>query len=433
MRIFARATAVGAAALTAGVIVIPTPASADPSSDFYPPPATLPSADGTLIRQQATPLGVSIQVPGMSGPLPAKATKIMYKSTDSNGQPVAVTGTYFEPTVAWTGSGTRPLVSLASGTIGQGDQCAPSRNLASPVNITGNSVSINYELIGAYSLLSKGVAVVMTDYVGLGTPDRLHTYVNRVDEGHAVLDAARAADSVDGASVDSTSKVGVYGYSQGGGAAASAAELQPTYAPDVNLVGAYAGAPPADLMATLTTIDGTTLTGAVGWAINGFSQSNPEVRAVIDANTNAAGKAALAKLSTMCVGDAVFSYAFQKSSSWTTRGQPLSTIITTNPTALAALADQKIGRRTPTVPVRIATGTADDFVPHPQARQLAVDWCNKGVTVNYVPYVQVPSLGLGVDHLAPMLQDMAGAQSWMLNRLTGKPAPNSCWAMPVLP
>ncbi len=42
-----------------------------------------------------------------------------------------------------------------------------------------------------------------------------------------------------------------WGYSQGGGAAASAAELASSYAPDLNVVGTYAGAPPADLDRTV--------------------------------------------------------------------------------------------------------------------------------------------------------------------------------------
>ena len=39
------------------------------------------------------------------------------------------------------------------------------------------------------------VAVVVTDYIGLGTPGRPHTYMNRDDQAHAMLDAARVAAS----------------------------------------------------------------------------------------------------------------------------------------------------------------------------------------------------------------------------------------------
>ena len=50
---------------------------------------------------------------------------------------------------------------------------------------------VEYEMSTADALLSRGYAVVMPDYEGLGTPG-VHTYVNRLAEAHAVLDAARA-------------------------------------------------------------------------------------------------------------------------------------------------------------------------------------------------------------------------------------------------
>lgn len=201
---------------------------------FYHPPADLPATNGTLIRTEPLPLGLSI--PGLDGrPMPGTATRLMYRSTDSNGRAVGVTGAYIEPSAAWRGTGPRPLVAVASGTMGQGDQCAPSFALQHPLTLTGDTLSVGYEALAIYRLLATGAAVVVTDYVGLGATDRLHTYVNRLDEGRALLDAARAARTVPGASVTDRSRVGLYGYSQGGGASAAAAELQPTYAPDVPL------------------------------------------------------------------------------------------------------------------------------------------------------------------------------------------------------
>lgn len=120
------------------------------------------------------------------------------------------------------------------------------------MTITASTLDVNYEIPNIYGLLSKGVAVVVSDLVGLGTTDRVHSYANRVDSGHAVLDAARAARQVSGASVTAQSRVATYGYSQGGEASAAAAELAPTYAPDLNLVAGYAGAPPADLNRVLS-------------------------------------------------------------------------------------------------------------------------------------------------------------------------------------
>ncbi|MGW7566920.1 lipase family protein [Streptomyces tendae] len=432
------------AALALGAQAVPAAAADGPAGDsttttsrgveipaFYTPPSELPGADGTLIRHEPLPLALSL--PGIDGPLPGRATRLMYKSTDANGEAVAVTGAYIEPAARWRGDGPRPLVAVAPGTMGQGDQCAASMALEHPLQLNGQTVSVGYEDLSVYRLLLRGVAVVVTDYVGLGTTDRLHTYVNRVDGAHAVLDAVRAARALDSASVTSESRVGLFGYSQGGGATAAAAELQPSYAPDVQLAGTYAGAPPADLTEVTKAIDGSDLAGALGWSLNGFLQTEPALRPIADRYINEAGQEALKDLSTMCVGDALFGYGGDSSTDWTKTGQSISDVIRAEPVLQTFLAEQRIGSLKPAGPVRVATGTSDDLVPHGQARRLAVDWCGKGAQVTYVP-VLLPGVGSGLlNHFAPLLTDQGTAISWLTDRLSGEPAGSNCWSMPVQP
>ncbi|BDD76778.1 MULTISPECIES: lipase family protein [Streptomyces] len=432
------------AALALGAQAVPAAAADGPAGDstattsrgveipaFYTPPSELPAADGTLIRHEPLPLALSL--PGIDGPLPGRATRLMYKSTDANGEAVAVTGAYVEPAAKWRGDGPRPLVAVAPGTMGQGDQCAASMALEHPLQLNGQTVSVGYEDLSVYRLLLRGVAVVVTDYVGLGTTDRLHTYVNRVDGAHAVLDAVRAARSLDSASVTSDSRVGLFGYSQGGGATAAAAELQPSYAPDVQLAGTYAGAPPADLTEVTKAIDGSDLAGALGWSLNGFLQTEPALRPIADRYINEAGQEALKDLSTMCVGDALFGYGGDSSTDWTRTGQSISDVIRAEPALQSFLAEQRIGSTAPGSPVRVATGVSDDLVPHGQARRLAVDWCGKGGKVTYVP-VLIPGVGSGLlNHFAPLLADQGNAIAWLTDRLSGEPAGSNCWSMPVQP
>ncbi|MFF1546273.1 lipase family protein [Streptomyces sp. NPDC058291] len=398
---------------------------------FYNPPASLPAADGALVRSE--PLTLALSLPGVDGPLPGTATRLMYKSTDSAGRPMAVTGAYIEPSARWTGRGARPLVVVAPGTMGQGDQCAASLGLEHPLVINGQTLTVGYEDLAIYRLLARGIAVVVTDYTGLGSTDRLHTYVNRVDEAHAVLDAVRAARSLDGASLTAASRVALFGYSQGGGATAAAAELQPVYAPDVTLAGTYAGAPPADLVAVTRAIDGSDLAGALGWSVNGFLESDPALRPVAEAHLNATGRAALKDLSTMCVGDALLAYNSARSTAWTTDGRSISDVVASEPALKAFLADQRIGAREPASPVRVATGTADDLVPHAQARALAVDWCAKGADVTYKPVI-LPSVGRAlINHVTPLLVDQGQAISWLADRLDGKPAASNCSTLALRP
>lgn len=404
----------------------PGPVTAAARGDFYAPPSPLPpGSNGDVIRFEPSPQILSI--PGPNGPFPANATRIMYRSTDTHGDPIAVTGTYMSPALPWRGPGPRPLVSFAVGTHGQGDQCAPSKLLNRLIQYDPPiGLMSEYETVFLDGLLVQGIAIVLTDYEGLGTPG-MHTYVNRAAEAHAVLDAARAAARLPGSGVTAETPIGLWGYSQGGGAVAAAAELQSTYAPELNVKGTYAGAPPADLAATLQRADGSILLGAIGYALNGISQSYPEIRPIIEAQTNAAGKAMLAAVANQCVGDTALRYGFHRTTEYTTDGRPLSEILKEIPIAQQLLAEQQIGRLTPSAPVLIQSGTNDDLVPHQQVRELARNWCASGTAVQFSTTELPPIIpGLAVGHALPALPGGLEAFGWMNQRFAGVPAPNNC-------
>ncbi|QBJ96538.1 alpha/beta fold hydrolase [Rhodococcus sp. ABRD24] len=408
-------------AVAVTVVVAPS-ATADP--DFYLPPAQVPSgAAGDLIRSEPMPLA------WQAGTFPADATRIMYRSNDTHGVPNVITGTYFDPALPWPGPGSRPLVSMAAGTQGQGDQCAPSKTIGGVVQYSPPAnVRLSYEAVFVNALLSRGIAVVLTDYEGLGTPG-IHTYVNRASEAHAVLDAARAAKRLPGTGIVADGPVGFWGYSQGGGAAAAAVELAPEYAPDLDVRGAYAGAPPADLAATLERIDGTSLTGAIGYALNSIAQAYPESRPLIEAETNERGRAMLADVQDQCVAETLTRYGYQRSADFTRTGESLSTVLARQPLAVELLAEQRIGNRTPQAPVLIQAATNDDIVPFDQARQLAADWCARGTTVQFSENGLPPvTPGLAVNHGLPYVLGAPESVTWLTDRFAGRPAPNNCSA-----
>lgn len=401
---------------------------------FYNPPATLPAKNGAVVRSEA--MKPFLAAPGISPALPGTATRVMFKTTDVTNQPAAVTGAYIEPTKKWTGKGSRPLVIVAPGTMGQGDQCATSLNIENPLimDLSGGTLSVGYELITVYNMLNEGFAVMLTDYIGLGATDRPHTYMNRVDQGHTVNDAARAALSLPGTSLKKDSKVGFHGYSQGGGATAAAAELQPTYAPELNLVGAYVGAPPADLAKTVPGIDGSLLSVALAWTINGMMHYNPELAPLVDKYMNDKGKKVLTDSLTSCVPDGSMTNPFTKTTQLTKSGISLEKVINSEPGIKAVVDANRIGKIKPKVPVRVATGTVDDIVPHKQSRQLAVDWCKSKANVTYTPVI-LPNLGdkTVINHILPMLTDLPAATTWMKDRFDGKKASSNCLVLPLMP
>jgi triacylglycerol lipase len=415
------------ASLTVTVGLAP-PATADTGDElqyevFYLPPEPLPPGrPGDLIRSE--PSRLVLEPSGQLGAIMATGTRIMYRSTDARGKPIAVTGTYFEPYNDWPGKGPRPLLTYAPGTQGQGNQCAPSRMFNQGIHYSGGwDIMVNYEEAFIATMVARGFAVVMTDYEGLGTP-YMHTYVNRVAEGQAVLDAARAAKRLPDTSLDPNGPVAFYGYSQGGGAVASGAELASSYAPELNIVGTYAGAPPADLKELLPYADGSTLVGVVGYALNGVIAAYPEAADAIRSKLTQRGKDMLESVSRQCVGQTIVDFSFRHLQPYFT--EDIAQLVNEEP--FSSLFDlQKLGRYKPTGPVLINSAHTDPLVPWTAANQLGRDWCALGGDVEFRTNEEPAFLNKTfVNHFLPMLVDGEPAMQWVADRFNDKPTTPNC-------
>lgn len=425
-RALAGFAAAGALALSA-LTLTPAVAAADDFDQpggFYDTRA-LPSAGaGEVLRTEPADLPLAVTLPGLpslASPMPALAQRVIYQTADVDGRPVATSGAFYESTAPWNGPGPRPTLILGPGTQGQGDPCAPSRTLESGVGINPRSGApiVSYEEGFALVLAGQGFRVMVVDYIGLGTPG-VHTYADRVDQAHAMLDGARATRDL----VGFDSPLVFWGHSQGGGASAAAAELAPEYAPELDVRAAYASAPPADLLAVLDHIDGSSLTGAIGFAINGMVERYPALGQVVDQHVNDAGRRALDDLSGLCLADTRVAYGGRTTSEWTHTGQSLSELIRNEPEALRVLDHQKIGNRAPAVPVMLAGGINDDIIPLGQVEQLGRDWCGQGTAVHF-RYESTP-LVPSVTHAAAAVTNFAPALQFLNDRLAGIPAPNDC-------
>ncbi|MBM4488015.1 lipase family protein [Prescottella equi] len=409
-----------AAAVTSGVTASAAPA------DFYEVPASaLGGAPGTVVDTQPYPPLLSI--PNQQGPWPSGAQRIMYRTTDAHGAATAASGTYFDASLPWIGAGPRPLVVLGPGTQGQGDQCAPSRLFQDGVHYNAPlDFAVEYEVLQVHALLSRGIDVVVTDYQGLGTAG-MHSYVDRRAQGHAMLDAARAVKALPGSRIGDDNPIGFWGYSQGGGAAASAAEMQPSYAPDLDVRGTYAGGPPADLRAVAAALDGGLATGLLGYAVNSIYAGYPETRADIDGALAPAGRQALDEIAAQCVPETIARYGLHRTTEWTKDGRSLAELIDALPSVSAVVDEQRIGRSTPGSPVLIVQGRNDDLIPHNQATRLAADWCAQGATVEFRTE-EIPPIAPGfvVGHGLPMVSGLPSALDWMIDRFDGVPARSGC-------
>jgi Secretory lipase len=162
----------------------------------------------------------------------------MYRSTDAQGKPVAVTGTYIEPDVPWPDNGPRPLLAYATAPYGMGEQCAPSKLFNQGIHAsldTGFDLMFNIEEGFIATLLARGFAIVITDGVGLGVHGPMAPqFLNRLAGGTAVLDATRPAMRQPGTSLNPHGPVAFWGWLAGGHSALAAAELAASYAPELS-------------------------------------------------------------------------------------------------------------------------------------------------------------------------------------------------------
>ena len=386
--------AIASAVLLASAGVSIPPAGADPLRDFYdaPVPTIAAAAPGEVVRTQpvTSPKGFGLGF---------DIERILYRSNDTHDDPMVVSGYSMTPTAPWPGPGPRPVIAYAPGTSGMADRCAGSAVLGT----VGSSPAI-------LPLLLAGYRVVATDYQGLGTPGG-HTYLNRLASGRALLDAARAAD------IDSATPVVLYGYSEGGFASGAAAELASTYAPDLNVVGAYVGAPPADPTLNITNLDNTTLGSAVLFAVDGMVNSYPEradsIRSLFDSD----GLAVLDAAQNWCTTDAAAADVVH-TSELTRDGRALIDQLN-NPVFAEVGAANTVGRIAPAMPIYLSHAVEDDTVPIEQSRTLLRRWQELGADITYREY-EFPTIPYkGANHLPGALAAYADVLPWISGLIRG--------------
>lgn len=373
----------------------------------------------------------------------ASVTQIMYVSTDVNNKLVPVTGTVLVPKLDLSGivnlplggvqlplptvpgvgellGGNvgvpigdprytpRPVVGLTPGTRGMGDHCAPSQGF----NITTLSpLMVDYSTAEYHQLLLRGYVVAVTDYVGGGTkvPE---TYLIGRPQGMAGLDIVRAAQRLPGTGASKESMVGITGYSQGGQSAAWAAQLQPSYAPELKLVGVVAGGVVTDALAIADfwSQGGLINSGLLLAQMIGLDNAYPELN--LKAYIKPDGQKLFEAARTQCIYQELLAYPGLRTADVTAPD------VMTIPAFRARLAEQQLGKTAPRVPTYVYHGQLDNIVPYEFGERLRDSWCAQGATVEYRsgPY----------EHLAGIFLGAPGGVQFLADRFAGKPPVSNC-------
>jgi dipeptidyl aminopeptidase/acylaminoacyl peptidase len=354
-----------------------------------------------VLAHAASPPVLVAAVPLPGAPDGAQAYRIVYHSTDGGGVPIDVTGVVIVPSGPAPNGG-RDIVAWAHGTSGIADACAPSTN-----SWLFDSIA------GLRDLLKRGYIVAASDYQGLGGPGP-HPYLIGASEAHSVLDSVRAARAVPHASAGN--RFALWGESQGAHATLWSAQLAAQYAPELELVGAAADAPPVDLVANLT---GNT-NAAVRALITAYAGASwSEVYGIpLSTITAPVGEDLIHRLAKNCVTLDGFKLRTKIGLVRLTR-QLRGLDLNASPRWAELMRVNSVAPRALGVPLLIAQGSADVIVAPQVTRRFVEQMCQIGQPLRFVEVA-------GGDHVTIAKRTATTTIDWIADRFAGKAVPDDC-------
>ncbi|MFI6998560.1 lipase family protein [Nocardia sp. NPDC050175] len=387
----------------------PAPPFLDPG--FYnPDPATVAAAQpGEILSARQVNLANAWLIP-----LNTRAWQLSYRSTNTRGEAIPAVATVIVP-YRPAPSGQRGLVSFQIAEDSLSQNCAPSYalqmgSLPNPLNPIHQ-----LEFIEIQAMLQLGHAVVIPDHEGPNA-----AYAVGPLGGRITLDGIRAAENFDEAGLPgAATRTVLWGYSGGAIPTGHAAELQPQYAPELNLVGSATGGLMADITMAADYNNGTsTFGGAVLGGLFGVAREYPQVNKFIDQYMNPFGKALRVVHEGQCVAlqFAGFPFVNIKGLFDYPGGDPLRA-----PEMQPVLNELALGRRgTPTAPIYIYEAPLDEVMPVNAVNKLYDTYCkDPNAKVAY-------TRDLLSEHGVAAVSGAGSAVIWLNDRLNGIPAADGC-------
>lgn len=396
-------------------------ASAATPDPFFQYTGSTPLADvapGTVLKSR----NISVYIAGIKTTL--KATQLVYRSTDALLRPAANVTTIFTPDCSKVSCANKnKVISYQSFYDSLNPEDGPSRAYAGGKRLPDLLPAVETVLFGTY--VKKGYTVVISD-----TEGQKANFAAGPEYGYNALDSIRAAFNAPlGLSRDA--KVAMMGYSGGAIATEWAAELAPSYAPDLkpNLIGAAFGGTLVSPEHNLTYVEGTPIWGGVmPMAVIGVSRSYE-----IDIQKYLTPRG-LEVYNKMQKASIAYVLGMYRDVTWKDLVKPEFQDRTKIKEYVEAVNKVIMGTGgTPEIPLQIGQGTGgiwEGTKPSPvwgagdgvmlagDVRTLARQYCAQGVPVQHKEW--------GTSHFLTMVNWLPWATAWIDDRFAGKPAPQNC-------
>jgi secretory lipase len=336
-----------------------------------------------------------------------KGWQLLYRTTGAKGEPLATVTTVIVP-ANFEANPDTPLLSYQAFEDSVGPQCAPSYQLRQTLNWDAANVQLELIFIGAAA--RRGWVVTVPDHEG---PHG--AFIAGRMSGHATLDALRATKAFSPLGLDDGTPMGMWGYSGGAHATGWAAELAPTYAPELNIKGAAAGGMPPSVQPVYDKLNGGWAAGIPITGITGLAQGYPELKDWLDQHLTAEGQAAVQTVRGQCLPFNVIKFAFVDIDEYVDVPDPLN-----QPVPAAVLKDNTMSSTLADAPpMFVYHSIMDELIPIGPTDQLVQSRCAAGATITY-------QRDLLSEHVINAISGGPDAFIWLENQLTGTPPARGC-------
>src|SRR5271163_3214452 len=374
-------------------------------------------APGTVLKTRTVP----VHIEGIE--LPLSAVQLLYRSTSELGKPtVNVTSVLLPP----ASLGEPTVLSYQSFYDSLDTEDDPSYAISGGVG-TGGEIPQAESVLIAPALLA-GETVVVPD-----TEGEEADFAAGPVYGYNTLDSLRAALSSPATGLSSKTKIALAGYSGGAIATEWAAQLAPSYAPEINsdIVGAAMGGVLVDPAHNLRYVEGSSKWASIiPMSLDGLSRA---FHVDFTPYLSEYGQELLKEDQH----DSITNEQEVPGLTWSQLAKPAYPTPEAIP-VFARIANTLIVSHegTPTVPFLIGQGNGgEEFEGTPadkpgigpgdgvmiagDVRSLAREWCSRGVAVHYTEYQHLGH----IEGAGPWLPEAA---AWLAGRFAGLAAPQDC-------
>jgi hypothetical protein len=379
-----------------GTEYVPLPPSTDA---FYQAPAGFETTQpGTILRwRNVEAVPVYVNTSSL-----AATYQILFRSTDSQGNPNAVVTTLFVPIDPQPDKLLSFQVAYDSASV----DCSTSYQLYQNTSLIVEASASVFSLA-----LEEGWYVSSPDYESFNA-----AFTNGIQSGQAVLDSIRAllaSSNFTGLSKDA--KYAVAGGSGGALASEWALELQSSYAPELSLAGALLTALTPNISSVFQTINGGQDAGLAVSSLLGLSKQYANFSAWLSANLLPQYALFFFEAASACLEQGQVIYNNTDLSPFFDvpllyADIPVSIIENTGIMGLHGI---------PKAPIASFKGTADEISVVADTDALMAQYCAEGVEIQYYRFINA-------SHSEAGGYGFVAGWPWLVERLNGIPAPAGC-------